>query len=124
MLRTGVDIIEVERVAGAVAAHGRRFLQRVYTEDELAYCRAQPHSLAVRFAAKEAIAKALGTGVWRDGICWTDLEVVRNTESGEPQVRLHNLAEQRAQALGLTEWSVSLSHSQAYAVAFVVAIGT
>lgn len=123
MLRTGVDIVEIERVAHVVHSHGGRFLARVFTVDELAYCSGEPRRLAARFAAKEAIAKALGTGVWRDGIVWTDLEVVRHAESGAPQVRLHNAAAKRAQALALVEWSLSMSHSQAYAVAFVVAMG-
>lgn len=123
MLRTGVDIIEVERVAQAVTSYGSRFLSRVFTEDELTYCGNDHRRLAVRFAAKEAIAKALGTGVWRDDITWTDLEVVRDPVSGAPQVRLHNAAERRAHTLALSEWSISLSHSQAYAVAFVVAMG-
>ncbi|MCB0117239.1 MAG: holo-ACP synthase [Caldilineaceae bacterium] len=121
MLRTGVDIIEIERVASAVAEHGQRFLSRVYTADELAYCRQDAQRLAVRFAAKEAIAKALGTGIWRNGITWTDIEIVRDDESGAPSVRLHNAAKQQAHTLTLNEWSISLSHSQAYAVAFVVA---
>ncbi|MBI1293467.1 holo-[acyl-carrier-protein] synthase [bacterium] len=123
MLRTGVDIVEIERVARAVTSYGGRFLARVFTEDELAYCCGDARRLAVRFAAKEAIAKALGTGVWRDDITWTDLEVVRDGASGAPQVRLHNAAAKRAQLLALAEWSLSMSHSQAYAVAFVVAVG-
>ena len=123
MLRTGVDIVEIERVARAVTSHGGRFLARVFTEDELTYCCGDARRLAARFAAKEAIAKALGTGIWRDDITWTDLEVVRDAESGAPQVRLHNAAEKRAQTLALAEWSLSMSHSQVYAVAFVVAMG-
>jgi holo-[acyl-carrier protein] synthase len=122
VIRTGVDMIEIERVRAVLSRHGDRFLQRVYTVDEIAYCANRVESLAVRFAAKEAIAKALGTGAWRDGICWTDLEVVRNEESGEPSIRLHNAAQAAANRLALDEWSLSLSHSRAYAIAFVVAL--
>jgi holo-[acyl-carrier protein] synthase len=123
MLRTGVDMIEIERIAQAVDRHGQRFLARIFTADELSYCGGRVESLAVRFAAKEAIAKALGTGAWRTGICWTDLEVIRDAESGAPAVRLHNAALHRAQDLGLVEWSLSLSHTRSQAVAFVVALG-
>lgn len=123
MLRTGVDIVEIERIAKAVTRHGERFLHRIYTVDELDYCRGRVESLAARFAAKEAIAKALGTGGWRVGVCWTDMEVGRDLVSGAPSVHLHNAALRHAEALALVEWSLSLSHSQIYAVAFVVALG-
>lgn len=114
-------MIEIERIAQAVDRHGQRFLERVYTAEELTYCGGRVASLAVRFAAKEAIAKALGTGVWQEGILWTDLEVIREDASGAPSARLHNAALRRAEALGLIEWSLSLSHTRIYAVAFVVA---
>lgn len=123
MLHTGVDIIEIERIAQAVDRHGQRFLARVYTAEELAYCGQRVASLAVRFAAKEAIAKALGTGVWQEGILWTDLEVIREEATGAPAVRLHNQALHRAQDLGLVEWSLSLSHTRSHALAFAVAMG-
>jgi holo-[acyl-carrier protein] synthase len=123
MIRTGVDIVEIERINKAIVQHGERFLSRIYTLDELDYCCGRVESLAARFAAKEAIAKALGTGGWRAGICWTDLEVARDVESGAPSVRLHNAARHHADALALVEWSLSLSHSKTYAVAFVVAVG-
>jgi holo-[acyl-carrier protein] synthase len=122
MLRTGVDMIEIERIAQAVTRHGQRFLERVYTADELSYCGRRTESLAARFAAKEAIAKVLGTGIWQAGICWTDLEVIREEVSGAPLVRLHCAARHRAEALSLVEWSLSLSHTRIYAVAFVVAV--
>lgn len=122
MIRTGVDIVEIERIAHAVTRHGERFLQRIYTPDELGYCHGRVESLAARFAAKEAIAKALGTGGWRGGVRWTDLEVVRDSESGAPSVRLHNAALRHAEALDLHQWSLSLSHSRIYAIAFVVAV--
>lgn len=120
MLRTGVDLIEIERVRAAIDAHGERFLQRVYTAAELACCGRRVESLAVRFAAKEAAAKALGTGVWQDGVAWTDIEVLKG-ERGAPVLHLHGAAAAIAAQLGLREWSISLSHDRTQAVAFVVA---
>lgn len=121
MLRTGVDLIEIARVRSAIEAHGERFLTRVYTEGELACCRQRIESLAARFAAKEAVAKALGAGVWRDGVAWTDIEVLR-AASGAPQLLLHGAAAAIAATLGLTTWSLSLSHDRTHAIAFVVAM--
>ncbi len=118
MLRTGVDIIEIGRVQSIIERHGRRFLERVYTPAELEETRANLPSLAARFAAKEAVAKALGCGIGKVG--WLDIEVRRGA-SGEPTLHLHGKAHTRAEALHLTEWSLSLSHSRQYAVAFVVA---
>ena len=97
--------------------YGQRFLDRVYTSDEIAYCRGRPPNLAVRFAAKEAMMKALGTGI--RGVGWKDIEVVRH-KSGAPAIRLHGRGQNQAQLLGVEEISVSLSHSIEYAVAFVV----
>ncbi|GIK73472.1 MAG: holo-[acyl-carrier-protein] synthase [Chloroflexota bacterium] len=121
MLRTGVDLIEIERVRTAVAAHGDRFLQRVYTAAELECCGRRVESLAARFAAKEAVAKALGTGVWRSGVTWTDIEVTK-AGNGAPRLTLYGAAAEIAQAMGLVEWSISLSHDRRYSIAFVVAI--
>ena len=117
--RTGVDIMELERIEKAVARWDDRFLLRVYTPGELAYCRGRISSLAGRWAAKEAIAKALGTG-WSRGIRWVDLEVVR-LPGGPPTVSLHGRAQAYAEAQGIQHWSLSLSHSRDYAVAFVIA---
>ena len=122
MLRTGVDLIEIERIRTAIDRQGERFLQRVYTQTELTQCRDRIESLAGRFAAKEAAAKALGTGIWRNGIGWTDIEVERDEQTGAPTLLLHNSAATQANQLGLTEWSVSLSHDTERAIAFVVAI--
>ena len=91
---------------------------------ERLYCRERIPELAVRFAAKEAVAKALGVGMRilaRDGIHWCEAEIVGDLR-GKPMVRLHGSAEQRANDLGLKEWTVSLSHEREYAVAFVVAM--
>ena len=128
MLRTGVDIVRIERIRRAISRYEgaeparQRFLARLYTEAELRYCRDRAESLAARFAAKEAIAKALGTGAWRDGIRWIDLEIVSDAR-GAPSVQLHGAAARRAEALGLSQWSVSLSHDDERAIAFVVALG-
>ncbi len=117
----GVDIIEIERIARTLARFGERFLHRVYTDAEIAYCQGRPSRLAARFAAKEAVAKALGVGVfWREGVYWRDVEVIRDRR-GKPGIRLHGGALERAQQEGLTGWAVSLSHSRDYAVAMVVA---
>jgi holo-[acyl-carrier protein] synthase len=120
MLRSGVDLIEIKRIRKAVERFGDRFLSRVYTASELAACHGRAESLAGRFAAKEAVAKALGTGVWRHGIGWSDIEVLRGAE-GEPLLVLHEAAAARAAALGLSGWSISISHDRKKAVAFVVA---
>ena len=118
MLTTGVDIIEIPRIQQVLDRYGQRFLDRVFTPSEIAYCRGRAPNLAGRFAAKEATMKALGTGV--RGVGWKDIEVVR-AESGAPSVKLHGRAEQRAKRLQVGEISLSMSHSREYAVAFVVA---
>jgi holo-[acyl-carrier protein] synthase len=117
MLATGVDLIEIPRVGQVLERFGQRFLDRVFTPGEIAYCRGRPPNLAARFAAKEATMKALGTGV--RGVGWKDIEVVRH-ESGAPSIKLHGRAERRAQRLGVQEIALSFSHSREYAVAFVV----
>ena len=114
----GVDIIEIERIAATLERFGARFLERVYTEGEIAYCRGRAPQLAARFAAKEAAMKALGTGT--RGVSWRDVEVTR-TRAGEPGIVLHGRADARARAIGVDRLAVSLSHSRAYAVASVVA---
>ncbi len=118
MLSTGVDIIEIERIAVVLERYGDRFLHRIYTAGELEYCRRRPSKLASRFAAKEATMKALGTGV--RGVGWKDIEVVR-APSGAPSIALHGRAQARAQRLGVLEISVSMSDGREQAVAFVVA---
>ena len=118
MFATGVDIIEIQRIKGVLERWGTRFLSRVYTEGEIAYCRGRAQNLAVRFAAKEATMKALRTGL--RGVGWKDIEVVRS-EGGAPSIRLQNRALLRAEKLGVKELALSLSHSRDYAVAFVMA---
>ena len=120
MLSVGVDVIETERIARALERWGDRFLSHVYTPTEVEYCRNHVPELAVRFAAKEAVSKALGTGI--RGVTWREMEVLPDSR-GKPLVRLHGRAKRRARALGLDEFAISLSHSRRYAVAFVVASG-
>ena len=119
LLRTGIDLIEIERIERAVQRHGERFLQRVFTPAELAEAGGSPASLAARFAAKEAAAKALGTGIGE--VSWLDIEVLRDNNQ-PPRLHLHGVAAQRASELGLTEWAVSLSHARTHAIANVIAI--
>ena len=116
----GVDIIEIERIEAVLRRHGERFLERVYTPAEQAYCRGRVQELAARFAAKEAISKALGTGL--RGIAWQEMEILGDRR-GKPLIYLHGRAKARAEELGLSEFAVSLSHSRDYAVAFVMAAG-
>jgi holo-[acyl-carrier protein] synthase len=121
VLTTGVDIIEIERVQHTLRRWGDHFMTRVFTSAEIGSCHGRAHELAVRFAGKEAISKALGTGIWcRDGVWWSDMEILPDA-LGKPVVHLYGRARQRADALGLTEIAISLSHSDHYAVAFVVA---
>ena len=117
MFTTGVDIIEIPRIKRVLDRYGQRFLNRVFTPAEIAYCRGRAPNLAGRFAAKEAAMKALGTGV--RGVSWKDIEVIR-ADSGAPSLRLHGRAEKRAERLQMSEMSLSISHSREYAVAFVV----
>jgi len=123
MLTTGVDLVELARVERVLKRYGDRFLARVFTPAEILYCRGRTAELAARFAAKEAVSKALGVGVRmiaRDGIHWQDVEVVGDPR-GKPLVRLYGRAAERAAELGLTEWAISLSHTREHAIAFVVA---
>ena len=113
----GVDVIEIERVAATLARFGDRFLERVFTEGETAYCRGRAPQLAARFAAKEAVMKALGTGT--RGVGWREVEVTRK-RTGEPGITLHGRAAERAASLGIDRIAVSLSHSRHYAVASVI----
>ena len=120
-LAIGVDLVEIPRIARAVDRWGERFLQRVYTAHEIERYRDRLPELAARFAAKEAISKALGVGIWwRGGIAWTEAEV-RSTRIGKPEVVLYGRAAQYAQEQGLDQWAISLSHTDEQAIAMVVA---
>jgi holo-[acyl-carrier protein] synthase len=123
MLSTGVDILHIPRVQKAVDAYGQRFLDRCFTSREIMSCRGHVSEFAVRYAAKEAVSKALGVGLRvmaRNGIKFHEVEILPD-HYGKPHVHLHGWAAERAQELGLKEWAVSLTHEREYAVAFVVA---
>ena len=117
MIYTGIDIIEIPRVAGVLERYPERFLTKVFTQDEQRYARGKAHRLAARFAAKEAVMKALGTGI--RGVPWRTVEVVRMPRQA-PEVVLHGTALVRAQLLGVTRIALSISHSREFAVASVV----
>jgi holo-[acyl-carrier protein] synthase len=121
MHSVGIDLIEVERIEAAIARFGKRFLTRVFTEQELRHCRGHPHQLAARFAAKEAASKALGTGIQsRGGVGWREIEIVSDAR-GKPIVQLSGSAAQRAAQLNLKSFAISLSHTREHAIAMVVA---
>ncbi len=119
-LATGVDLIEIARIEEVIARHGARYLERIYTPAELEQFGKNSVSLAGRFAAKEAVAKALATGIGE--VTWQEIEVLGD-EQHAPILQLHGMAQKIAQQLGLTTWSVSISHSVSHAVAVVVAVG-
>jgi holo-[acyl-carrier protein] synthase len=111
----GVDIIEIDRIEQATLTWHDSFLKRIYTDAELESCGNKPSSLAARFAAKEAVMKALGTG----GVSWKDIEVFSNND-GAPIVRLYGKAYNKAKEIGLSAFSISMSHSKQYAIAMVI----
>lgn len=113
----GTDIIEISRIQEAIDRWGERFLHRIYTEPELRLCRKKPASLAIRFAGKEAVMKALGTGA--KGISWREIEILPDSR-GKPLVHLYGKAQNKAESLGLDGLAISLSDSREYAIAFVV----
>lgn len=121
MLRTGVDLVEVNRIAITVRRYGSRFLDKVFTSAELRYSAGRIESLAARFAAKEAVSKCLGVGIQHQlGVRWQEIEIPSG-DNGDPGVILRGRAAERAQELGLSEFSLSLSHTHEHAIAFVVA---
>ena len=120
-LAHGVDMVACDRLCEAVARHGDRFLKRVFTETELAYCMGRKRRiehLAGRFAAKEAVLKVLGTG-WQSGMSWTEIEV-KNLPSGQPEVRLTGRCKEVADRLGLTRILISISHINTHAIASAI----
>jgi len=121
MLATGIDLIEVKRIEESIAQYGERFLTRIFTAHELAYCKNQPHQLAARFAAKEAVSKALGVGIQHaDGVAWREIEIVSG-ERGKPSLKLSGRAAQRASEIGIKKFEISLSHTREHAIAMVIA---
>lgn len=119
-LATGVDLIEIQRIRASLERYGERFTQRVFTEMEMDICGDSAASLSGRFAAKEAVAKALGTGIGE--VRWREIEILRD-DVRAPVLHLHGEAQKLADSLGLKNWSVSLSHTETHAIAFVVAMG-
>ncbi len=115
----GVDLIEVERMAEGMARHGARFCDRFFTAREQEQCGGRAASLAGRFAVKEAVAKALGTGIGDVG--WKEIEIV-NDERGRPVLTLHGAAARLAAEHGLGEWAISLSHTATHAIGMAVAL--
>lgn len=121
MIVVGVDIVEISRIEGVLERHGDRFLRRVYTDGELAYAKQRLSALATRWAAKEATAKALGTGIGPVG--FQEIEVICDAQ-GKPELYLHGNAARLAARLHLKQFALSLSHATDYALAFVVAQGS
>jgi holo-[acyl-carrier protein] synthase len=118
---TGIDIVEVPRVAAALQRFGARFLARVFTENEIRYCDSKQNRAeryAARFAAKEAALKAIGTG-WKRGISWREVEIGREP-GGRPTIAFHGRAAEIARRLGARRASLSLSHTREHAVAQVI----
>ena len=121
ILGTGIDLAEVDRIQASIERHGQRFIQRIYTPGEIAYVERKANRYeryAARFAAKEAGMKAIGTG-WRRGVTWHDFEVA-NLPSGRPTLQLHGKAAEFAAQLGVKRVSLSLTHTAAHGMAFVI----
>jgi len=119
----GFDATDIHRIAGTLTRYGERFMLRIFTEDEVAYCtsrRVPAIHFAGRFAAKEAAMKALGTG-HSHGVLWRDVEIVRR--GGPPQLRLHGGAARRFQAIGGRSSLVTITHSDELAMAQVLMLG-
>lgn len=121
MLAVGIDIIEVVRIQRSLDRHGTRFLDRIFTVQEQAYCGGRADRLAARFAVKEAVGKALGTGI--GDVSWKEIEIV-NDERGRPELVLHSAAANLAEELELQRWSISMSHTDTQAIGMAVAQGS
>ena len=124
ILGTGIDIVECLRIAQMIERHGELFITRVFTDHEIEYCsarKAATQHYSGRWAAKEAVLKALGTG-WRRGISWRDIEI-RNDSKGAPTVKLRGGARDVMQAADIARLHVTISHCRSFAVAYVVAEG-
>lgn len=124
LIGLGIDVVEIDRISAALERHEEAFERKIFTSSEIEYCRRQKRPathFAARFAAKEAIAKALGTGIGEQA-AWTDLEIQRR-ESGEPHVVLSGAAKRKASELGVREIKISLTHAREYAAANAVLMG-
>ena len=127
VVRTGVDMVKIARIADVVARHGDRFLLRVLTPEEIIICAGRIPAIAARWAAKEAVAKLLGVGIrgltsGAHAVPWHDIEIGRDT-AGKPFIALHRYAATIAAAQGLASFDISISHDGDYAIASAVAIG-
>jgi len=124
IIAIGVDLVEISRIEEVFTRRGDRFRKRVFTEGEISYCERRASKLAsyaARFAAKEAVMKALGTG-WSEGVGWKDIEVV-SSQTGAPTIQLHRNALERMREIGATRVLVSLTHSGELAIAQIVLEG-
>lgn len=119
MLRCGIDMIENRRVEEGIARLGEKFLDRFFTPAERADCDEKPYRLAARIAAKEAVAKALGTGI--GDVSWKEIEILSDPRR-RPVLHLHGAAAQLSEQLGLTQWDISLTHTDEYSSAVAVAM--
>jgi len=122
IIGVGVDIVDLARVLKMIERYGKKFLGKTFTDGEIAYCtsrKAPVQHFAARFAAKEAVFKALGTG-WREGMGWKEIEVQADAR-GRPRIRLTGKASIKARDLGIVEMHVSISHCDCHAIAHVVA---
>lgn len=125
IIGVGTDITECPRIGRMILEHGEQFLRRVYTNWEISYCNSRKLStehFAGRWAAKEAVLKAIGTG-WIRGISWTDIEI-RNEPGGAPRVQLYARTREIAEARGVGEIHISISHCRTYATAYAIAVAT
>ena len=124
ILGIGTDIIECLRIARLIERHGELFINRVYTPEEIRYCQNRKQAtqhFAGRFAAKEAVLKALGAG-WRRGIAWRDIEI-RNEPGGRPVVAVRGGIKDLVQRLGVAQIFISISHCRTHATAYAIALG-
>jgi holo-[acyl-carrier protein] synthase len=123
ILGHGIDLCGVERIRRMLADHGEHFLDRTFTEAEVAYARRRKkgfeETLAGRFAAKEAVMKALGTG-WREGVEFRGVEIL-SEPTGKPYIVLHAATAEKAASLGITAWHISITHTEALAIASAIA---
>ena len=124
VLGIGTDIVECLRIAQMIERHGELFINRVYTDHEIEYCsrrKAATQHYAGRWAAKEAVLKALGTG-WARGISWRDVEVF-SEKGGKPSIRLDGTAQEVSRRLGISSMLISISHCRSHATAYALALG-
>lgn len=124
VLGIGTDIVECLRIAQMIERHGELFITRVYTPREIEYCsarKAATQHYAGRWAAKEAVLKAMGTG-WAQGIRWRDIEI-RNEPGGQPRIAIGGGAREACEELGIAEMLISISHCRTHATAYALAVG-